>query len=114
MIEHLRKWIGLYLIGLLSLAIIFDDPNDDYGIGIWIFAILLVMFLTPPISLKDRLMGVIGDFYEWLFQIPLRWLKKAPRWIQIVFVLSFIVLIEELVFAPLGYTMYPWRYDWGF
>ena len=113
MIEHLRKWIGLYLVGLLSLAIVFDDPNDDYGIGVWIFAIILVVFMTPPFSLKDRIAGLIFDFYEWLFQIPLGWLQRAPRWIQIIFCLSMIVLIEELIFSPLGYTMYPWRYDWG-
>ena len=114
MIAHLRKWIGLYLIGLLSLAIIFDDPNDDYGIGVWIFAIILVVFITPPFSLKDRIAGLIFDFYEWLFQIPLGWLQRAPRWIQIVFVVSMVILFEELIFKPLGYTMYPWRYDWGF
>lgn len=113
MIDHLRKWIGLYLIGLLSLAIIFDNPNDDYGPGLWAFAILLVAFMAPPFSLKDRLAGIIYDFYEWLFQIPMRWLKKAPRWIQIVFVISMIILIEELVLSPLGQTMYPWRMDFG-
>jgi hypothetical protein len=43
----------------------------------------------------------------------MRWLKQAPRWIQIVFVISMIIIIEELVFAPLGYTMYPWRMDFG-
>lgn len=113
MIDHLKKWIGLYLVGLISLAIIFDDPNDDYGIGLWIFAIVLVIFGAPPFSLKDRLAGIIFDFYEWLFQIPMRWLQQAPRWIQIIFVISIVVLIEELIFAPLGYTMYPWRMDFG-
>ena len=113
MIKHLRKFIGLYLIGLLSLAIVFDDPDDDYGIGLWIIAIILVAFMTPPFNLKDRLAGLIYDFYEWVFQIPIGWLKRAPRWIQIVFAISMIILFEELIFKPLGYTMYPWRYDWG-
>ena len=113
MIDHLKKWIGLYLVGLISLAIMFDDPNDDYGIGLWIIAIILVAFMTPPFNLKDRLAGLIYDFYEWVFQIPIGWLKRAPRWIQIVFAISMIILFEELIFKPLGYTMYPWRYDWG-
>ena len=113
MIKHLKKFIGLYLIGLLSLAIVFDDPDDDYGIGLWIIAIILVAFMTPPFNLKDRLAGLIYDFYEWVFQIPIGWLKRAPRWIQIVFAISMIILFEELIFKPLGYTMYPWRYDWG-
>ena len=113
MIKHLRKFIGLYLIGLLSLAIVFDNPDDDYGIGLWIIAIILVAFMTPPFNLKDRLAGLIYDFYEWVFQIPIGWLKRAPRWIQIVFAISMIILFEELIFKPLGYTMYPWRYDWG-
>ena len=113
MIKHLRKFIGLYLIGLLSLAIVFDDPDDDYGIGLWIIAIILVAFMTPPFNLKDRLAGLIYDFYEWVFQIPIGCLKRAPRWIQIVFAISMIILFEELIFKPLGYTMYPWRYDWG-
>ena len=113
MIKHLRKFIGLYLIGLLSVAIVFDDPDDDYGIGLWIIAIILVAFMTPPFNLKDRLAGLIYDFYEWVFQIPIGWLKRAPRWIQIVFAISMIILFEELIFKPLGYTMYPWRYDWG-
>ena len=113
MIKHLRKFIGLYLIGLLSLAIVFDNPDDDYGIGLWIIAIILVAFMTPPFNLKDRLAGLSYDFYKWVFQIPIGWLKRAPRWIQIVFAISMIILFEELIFKPLGYTMYPWRYDWG-
>lgn len=111
--EHLKKNIGLYLVGLLSLAIIFDDPNDDYGIGVWIFAILLVMFMAPPFSFKDRFIDLLFRFYSWLFQIPLGWLQRAPRWCQIVFAFALILLIEELVFKPLGYTMYPWRMDFG-
>ena len=59
MIAHLRKWIGLYLIGLLSLAIIFDDPNDDYGIGVWIFAIILVAKYLDIIENFAKLLKLI-------------------------------------------------------
>ena len=34
MIKHLRKFIGLYLIGLLSLAIVFDDTSGNSYAGI--------------------------------------------------------------------------------
>mgnify|MGYP003311925003 CR=1 FL=1 len=68
----------------------------------------------PPFSIGDWFWGHVARFYEWLFQIPLGWLQRAPRWIQIVFVVSMVILFEELIYKPLGYTMYPWRYDWGF
>ena len=80
---------------------------------VWIFALLAVIFLAPPFLLKERLAGVIYDFYEWLFQIPMRWLKKSPKWFQYTFVIIMIIVFEEFIFAPLGYTMYPWRMDFG-
>ena len=113
MIEHLRKYIGLYLAGLICTAIYFDDPNDDYPMFIWIFALLAVIFLAPPFLFKERIAGLIYDFYEWLFLIPMRWLKKSPKWFQYTFVIIMIILFEEFIFAPLGYTMYPWRMDFG-
>ena len=113
MIEHLRKYIGLYLAGLICTAIYFDDPNDDYPMFIWIFALLAVIFLAPPFLLKERIAGLIYDFYEWLFLLPMRWLKKSPKWFQYTFVIIMIILFEEFIFAPLGYTMYPWRMDFG-
>tara|TARA_B100001173_G_scaffold287342_1_gene275690 strand:- start:757 stop:1098 length:342 start_codon:yes stop_codon:yes gene_type:complete len=113
MIDHLQRYIGYYLVGLLLLPIIFDDPNDDYSIGIWIFAILLIMFMVPPFSFKDRFMDMLHRFYSWLFQIPLRWLSEAPRWVQILFAITITILFEELVFKPLGYTIYPWRMDFS-
>ena len=111
MIEHLRKYIGLYLAGLICTAIYFDDPNDDYPMFVWIFALLAIIFLAPPFLLKERIAGLIYDFYEWLFLIPMRWLKKSPKWFQYTFVIIMIILFEEFIFAPLGYTMYPWRMD---
>ena len=67
----------------------------------------------PPYSIGDRFWGIVARLYEWLFQIPMRWLKKSPKWFQYTYVIIMIILFEEFIFAPLGYTMYPWRMDFG-
>ena len=112
--KHLRKYIGVYLLGMVAIAIYFDTPDDNYPLWLWWLIVPVILWKAPPFSIGDRFWGKVAQFYEWLFQIPIGWLQKAPKWVQIIFCLSMVVLIEELVFAPLGYTMYPWRYDWGF
>ena len=111
---HLRKYIGVYLLGMIFIAIYFDTPDDDYPLWLWWLIVPVILWKAPPFSIGDRFWSKVAQFYEWLFQIPLGWLQRAPRWIQIVFVVSMVILFEELIFKPLGYTMYPWRYDWGF
>ena len=111
--KHLKNNIGLYLVGLLLLAIGFDNPNDDYPLGIWIFGIVHVAWFAPPFNLQDRFINLVYKFYEWLFQIPVKLLKKTPKWFQLIFILGLIVLIEEFVLSPLGQTMYPWRMDFS-
>ena len=110
---HLRKYIGVYLLGMVALAIYFDTPDDDYPLWLWWLIVPVILWKVPPFSVGDWFWGKIYKFYEWLFQIPIRWLKKAPRWVQIAFAIVLIIVFEEYVLAPLGYTMYPWRMDFS-
>ena len=114
MFEHLRKYIGLYMTAMILPFMFGYGVSEEHPIWVWWLIFVIVLWKVPPYNIGDRFWGKVAQFYEWLFQIPIGWLQRAPRWIQIIFCLSMIVLIEELVFAPLGYTMYPWRYDWGF
>ena len=110
---HLRKYIGVYLLGMVALARYFDTPDDDYPLWLWWLIVPVILWKVPPFSVGDRFWGYVMRLYEWLFQIPMRWLKKAPRWFQIVFAIVMIIVFEEYLLAPLGYTMYPWRMDLG-
>ena len=110
---HLRKYIGVYLLGLVALAIYFDTPDDDYPLWLWWLIVPVILWKVPPFSVGDRFWGYVMRLYELLFQIPMRWLKKSPKWFQYTFVIIMIILFEEFIFAPLGYTMYPWRMDFG-
>ena len=110
---HLRKYIGVYLLGMVALAIYFDTPDDDYPLWLWWLIVPVILWKVPPFSIGDWFWGHVARFYEWLFQIPMRWLKKAPRWFQIVFAIVLIIVFEEYLLGPLGYTMYPWRMDFS-
>ena len=110
---HLRKYIGVYLLGMVALAIYFDTPDDDYPLWLWWLIVPVILWKVPPFSVGDWFWGKIYKFYEWLFQIPIRWLKKAPRWVQIAFAIVLIIVFEEYLLGPLGYTMYPWRMDFS-
>ena len=41
------------------------------------------------------------------------WIKTWPTWARTVFALAVLILTEEYVLAPLGYTIYPWRIDFS-
>ena len=110
---HLRKYIGVYLLGMVALAIYFDTPDDDYPLWLWWLIVPVILWKVPPFSVGDWFWGKIYKFYEWLFQIPIRWLKKARRWVQIAFAIVLIIVFEEYLLGPLGYTMYPWRMDFS-
>ena len=110
---HLRKYIGIYLLAMIAIAIYFDTPYDDYPLWLWWLIVPVILWKVPPFSIGDWFWSHVARFYEWLFQIPMRWLKKSPKWFQYSFVIVMIILFEEFIFAPLGYTIYPWRIDFG-
>ena len=111
--QHLRKYIGVYLLGMVAIAIYFDTPDDQYPLWLWWLIVPVILWKVPPFGVGDWFWGKIYKFYEWLFQIPISWLKKAPRWFQIAFAIVLIIVFEEYLLAPLGYTMYPWRMDFS-
>lgn len=110
---HLKKYIGVYLLILVVLAIYFDDPDDDIPQIVWWFTLLVVLFKTPPFNWGDRILDQWARLWWWIFTPLRKWMITWPKWLQIVFSLAIIVLFEEYVLAPLGYTMYPWRMDFG-
>ena len=113
MIEHLRKWIGLYLLGMIAIAIYLDTPDDDYPLWLWWLIVPIILWKTPPFSVGDWFWGKIGNFFMWIFTPLHRWQATWPKWVLWVWGIAMIILFEELFFAPLGYTIYPWRMDLG-
>lgn len=111
--QHLKKYIGVYLLGMIAIAIYLDTPDDDYPLWLWWLIVPVILWKVPPFSIGDWFWGYVARFYEWLFQKPMRWLKKSPKWFRYSFVIVMIILFEEFIFAPLGYTIYPWRMDFS-
>ena len=50
---HLRKYIGVYLLGMVALAIYFDTPDDDYPLWLWWLIIPVILWKVPPFSVGD-------------------------------------------------------------
>lgn len=108
--EHLKKYIGLYLVATLSIPLLFLDGEDKW---LWYFCIAAVVCLIPPFNLKDRFVNVLSRFFMWILAPFHRWQAKWPKWIKWVFAIVVIILFEEYFLKPLGHTMYPWRMDFG-
>jgi len=108
--EHLRKYIGLYMVAALSVPLMFPDGEDKW---IWYFCIVAVMCVASPFNLKDRFVNVLGRFFMKILAPFHRWQKTWPGWVKIVFAVIVVVLFEEYFLSPLGQTMYPWRMDFG-
>ena len=100
--EHLRKWIGLYLTAMILPFMFGYGVSEEHPVWVWWLIFVIVVWKVPPYSIGDRFWGKIALFYEWLFQVPMRWLKKAPKWFQYSFVIVMIILFEEFIFSPLG------------
>jgi len=111
--EHFRKYYGLYFASLVTIAIVFDDPNDNYGIGIWLFTLAAIVCLCPPFNLKDRFVSVLGRFFMFILKPFHRWQATWPKWFKVVFAIVVLILFEEYFLQPLGQTMYPWRMDFS-
>ena len=113
MLEHLRKYIGLYLTALLLPFMFGYGVSEEHPIWVWWIAVGLVILKTPPYSISDRFWGA----YVILLDIILKPLAKAaptwPWWVRALLVLGLLYFIEEILLASIGYTILPWRMDFG-
>ena len=57
MLEHLRKYIGLYLTALLLPFMFGYGVSEEHPIWVWWIAFGLVILKTPPYSISDRFWG---------------------------------------------------------
>ena len=57
MLEHLRKYIGLYLTALLLPFMFGYGVSEDHPIWVWWIAFGLVILKTPPYNISDRFWG---------------------------------------------------------
>ena len=46
MIEHLKKYIGIYLLAMVAFGIYFDNPDDDYPVWVWYLLVPVVLWKT--------------------------------------------------------------------
>ena len=111
MIEHLKKYVGIYLAILVGLLIYFDDPNDEYPVIVTWFILAIILFKFPPFNWGDWLITKWSNFLWWILGPFIRWQQTSwPKWAIWIWVILCVIGFEEWVFKPLGYTIYPWRY----
>ena len=68
----------------------------------------------PPFKWGDWLLDKWSTFLWWILGPFIRWQQTSwPKWLIYVWVLLCVIGFEEWVFKPLGYTIYPWRMDFG-
>tara|TARA_B100000073_G_C23492409_1_gene476256 strand:+ start:343 stop:687 length:345 start_codon:yes stop_codon:yes gene_type:complete len=113
MIAHLKKYIGLYLLAIVACAIYLDTPDDNYPLWLWWLIVPIILWKTPPFNIGDWFWGKITSFLLWI-TTPLRnWVQTWPAWLRGLFAIITIIVLEEYCLSPLGYTIYPWRMDFG-
>lgn len=113
MIEHLKKYIGIYLLGMIALAIYFDAADDSYPVWVWWLLIPVVLWKTPPFNIGDWFWGKVAGFWEWVLTPLINQLKKLPWWARTIFAVVLLYCFEQYFLAPLGYTILPWRMDFS-
>lgn len=113
MIEHLRKYIGLYLTALILPFMFGYGVSEEHPIWVWWIAFALIILKTPPYNISDRFWGAYNRLLEWVLGPLLKRVKKWPWWAKTIFVLIIFYCTETYVLSPLGYTMLPWRMDLG-
>ena len=113
MIEHLRKYIGLYLTAMCLPFAFGYILSDDHPVWVWWLILILVVWKTPPYSLSDRFWGGYMRLLDWALKPLINWIKTWPTWARIIFALIVLIGTEEFILSPIGYTMYPWRMDFG-
>ena len=111
--EHLRKYIGLYLTALLLPFMFGYGVSEDHPIWVWWIAFGLVILKTPPYSISDRFWGAYARLIEWILRPLLKSVPKWPWWLRAIFAIAIFYVMEEYIAAPLGYTMLPWRMDFS-
>ena len=113
MINHLKKYIGLYLLGMIALAIYFDTPDDAFPLWLWWLIVPVILWKTPPFNIGDWFWGKIASVWEWTLTPLTNRLKKLPWWARTIFAVVLLYCFEQYFLAPLGYTMLPWRMDFS-
>ena len=113
MLEHLRKYIGLYMTAVLLPFMFGYGVDEEHPIWVWWIAFALVILKTPPYSISDRFWGAYSRLLEWILGPLLSKVKTWPWWIRAIFAIGILYIIEEYIAAPLGYTFLPWRMDFG-
>ena len=111
--KHFKKYIGIYLLGMIALAIYFDTPDDDYPLWLWWLIVPVILWKVPPFSIGDWCWGKVASGWEWILKPFTNWMQNWPWWAKTIFAIALIYCFEEYFLAPLGYTMYPWRMDFG-
>ena len=63
--NHLRKYIGLYLTALILPFMFGYGVSEDHPIWVWWIAFGLVILKTPPYNISDRFWGAYNRLLEW-------------------------------------------------
>lgn len=109
--KHLKKYIGIYILAMLGLLIYWHEPTDEYPVWVMWLMIPVVLWKVPPFSMEDWFWGKVGTFFSWILSPFTRWQSKWPKWVQYVFAIVGLILVEEFFLNRFGYSMYPWRWD---
>ena len=109
--NHLRNHIGWYLLVLTTVGIWADWETQDYW-ALW-FSYPLILWKTPPFNWGDKFWDAYTRMLDFVLRPLTNWIKTWPTWARTVFALAVLILTEEYVLAPLGYTIYPWRMDFS-
>tara|TARA_B000000557_G_C20790013_1_gene450576 strand:- start:614 stop:976 length:363 start_codon:yes stop_codon:yes gene_type:complete len=113
MLEHLRKYIGLYMTAVLLPFMFGYGVSEEHPIWVWWIAFALVILKTPPYNISDRFWGAYGRLLDWVLKPLAKAAPKWPWWIRALLVLGLLYFIEEILLASIGYTILPWRMDFG-
>ena len=95
--DHLRKYIGLYLTVLLLPFMFGYGVSEDHPIWVWWIAFGLVILKTPPYSISDRFWGAYNRLLEWLLKPLLKSIPKWTWWVRALAFLGLLYLLEEIL-----------------
>ena len=111
--EHLKKYIGLYLTAILLPFMFGYGVSEEHPTWVWWLAFVLIIFKAPPYNLSDRFWSGYARLLDWTLRPLTNWIKTWPMWVRTIFAIALLILTEEFILKPLGYTMYPWRMDFS-
>ena len=113
MYNHLKNYIGIYLLAMVCFLIYASEPTDEIPVWVWYLFIPVVLWKTPPFNIGDWFWGKVASFWMWILRPFHKWQATWPTWVKYVFGIVLIILFEEYILKPAGYTIYPWRIDFG-